>query len=135
MQPPIVSISAGQPVVSVTIVLRKGAAVPVRIDDPGQLLNQHEGKTRGAHLLLGVGNDAFAFIPAAVVSKDANGRDLQIVVPFNSPAKLVVYSSFFKLSDTAGIPLPKTTVTIPVLVQRGQQPTPIRFNVMGGGLP
>ena len=56
--------------------------------------SQNEGKTPGAHLLLGMDNDAFAFRPATVVSQDANGRNHQIVIPFNSPVKLVVYSSF-----------------------------------------
>jgi hypothetical protein len=135
MQPTIVTMSAAQPLSNVTIVLKKGAVVPVRVDDPGQLLTQHEGKMRGAHLLMGISNDASSFAPAVVVSKDPNGRDHQIIIPFNTAVKIVVYSSFFQLSDAAGMPLPKTAVNIPVLVPRGQQPTTIKLSVIGGSLP
>jgi hypothetical protein len=112
--------------------LKKGAAVPIRIDDPSQLLSQHEGKTPGAHLLLGVGNDAFAFRPVSILAQDANGRDHQIIVPFNLPVKLVVHSSFFQLSDATGIPLSRTGAAIPVLVPSGTQPTIIKLKVTGG---
>src|SRR5580704_8971513 len=76
----------------------KGVAVPIRVDDPGLSLSQNEGKTPGAHLLLGVATDALTFHPASVVSTDALGRNQQIVIPFNMPVKLVVNSAFFKLT-------------------------------------
>jgi hypothetical protein len=132
LRPPTVSLSSAQPTAGVTMVLAKGAAVPIRIEDPGQLLSQNEGKTPGAHLLLGVPNDALVFCPASVVSRDATGRNHQIVVPFDSTVKLVVYSSFFRLSDAVGIPLPRTAVHIPVLVPRGRPPTPVALKVTGG---
>src|SRR5258708_35055275 len=58
LQPPAVSLSTTQPSASVTMVMKKGAAVPIRVDDPGRWLAQHKGKTPGAHVLLHVGDDA-----------------------------------------------------------------------------
>jgi len=133
LQPIAVALSDTQPTASVTIVMKKGAAVPIRVDDPGQLLSQHEGKTAGAHLLVGVGNDAFAFAPARVMSQDATGRNLEVVIPFNSTAKISVLSSFFRLADATGLPLPKTGVTIPILVPAGQRPPAITLRVTGVG--
>jgi hypothetical protein len=135
LQSPVVSLPGAERIVSVTMVLKRGVAVPIRVDDPGRLLLQNEGKIPGAHLLLGVENDAFAFRPARVVSEDANGRNHQIVIPFNTPVKLVVHSSFFRLSDAAGVPLPRTAVSIPVIVPPGQQPTAVTLKVTGGSPP
>lgn len=78
--------------------------------------------------------DGFAFVPARVVSRDRNGKDHQVVIPFNSPVRLVVYSSFFQLADEAGVPLAKARSTyIPLTVPAGQQPPAIRLRVTGAG--
>lgn len=112
------------------MILKKGAIIPIRIDDPSQLLSQYEGKVAGAHLLIGVGNDAHAFMPAPIVSQDAVGRNQQVVVPFNSAVNLVVFSSQFHLSST-GMALGKGPTTIPVAVATGQQPAAIVLQVTG----
>ena len=135
LQPPVVSISAAQSTVSVSMVLKRGVAVPIRIDDPVQSLSQNEGKTSGAHLLLGVANDANAFRIAPVVSRDTAGSNRQIVIPFDRPVKLVAFSSFFLLSDANGLPLPRTATAIPVMVPSGQPPPAIRLIVAGGAHP
>ena len=51
---PAATISSSAPHATTTITLKRGAPVPVRVDDVGQLLAQNEGKTAGAGLLLGV---------------------------------------------------------------------------------
>jgi hypothetical protein len=43
------------------MIMKKGAAVPIRVEDPAKLLEQYEGKTPGAHLLLGVFSKARSF--------------------------------------------------------------------------
>lgn len=129
-----VVMSPAQPLATVTMVMKKGAAVSIRLEDPGQLLAQHDGKTPGADVLIGVGNDGSAFLPARVVSRGPNGKDLQVVIPFNSPVRLVVQSSFFQLADESGVPLPKARSTsIPLTVPTGQQPPAIRLRVTGAG--
>jgi len=104
--------------------------VPIRIDDPGQLLTQHLGKTASANLLLGVSSDAFMFHPAPVVSKDPNGRAHHIVIPFDASVNLSVTSGFFKFADAAGQEVGRTgTAIIPIKVPAGQQPTTVRLVV------
>lgn len=132
LQPPLVTLSTGRPNVSVPMVVKKGAEVSIRIVDPGQFLSLNEGRTPGAHLLVGVANDAFVFRPAAILPPGTNGANRQIVIPFNSPRKLVVHSSFFQLSDANGIPLSRTGTTIPVLVPLGTPPAIINLIVTGG---
>jgi len=106
----------------------------VRVDDPDQRLAQHEGKTAGAHLLLGVGSDNFVFHPASIAAQDSMGRNYRILIPFGVPVKLVVNSSFFQLTDAVGLPLSRTSSTlIPVIVPSGQNPGTIRLIVTGGG--
>jgi hypothetical protein len=83
---------------------------------------------------MGVGNAASAFLPAAVISRDSSGRNHQVVIPFNSAVKLVVFGSFFQITDTAGQPLSRTAATaIPLAVAAGQQPPAIQLRVIGAG--
>ena len=133
LQPPAASLSDAQPTVNVTMVLKKGIAVPIRINDPGKILDQNEGKTPGAHLRLGVRNDAAGFQTAPIVSKDQSGRFQQIIIPFNANVNLVAQSSFFHLLDSNGTPLPGEGPSVPVAVAPGQQPSPITLTVAGGG--
>lgn len=130
-----VSLSASQPSPNVTIVLKKGALVIVRVDDPAQLLSIHEGKTPGAHLLMGVGTDSHFFQAAAVASQDGAGRNYQLLIPFDRPINISVGSGFFQLSDATGRVLPKFGNLIPVLVPSGQQPATLRLTVSGRNSP
>lgn len=132
-QPPTLTISSGQPTAALGVVLKKGAIVPVQVDDPGQFLSLHEGATPGAHLLLGVGNDAFSFRLATPMSASATGRNYQIIIPFDVPEKLVVFSSFFKLSDATGLALPGAATAITINVPSGQTPTKVHLAITGGG--
>jgi hypothetical protein len=89
LRPPTVTIARGQRSASVTMELKKGVGVQIRVDDPGRRLIQHEGKSAGAHLLVGGNNDSFGFRPAEVKSQDANGRDYQVLIPYSAPVRLV----------------------------------------------
>ncbi|MGH9660449.1 MAG: carboxypeptidase-like regulatory domain-containing protein [Bryobacteraceae bacterium] len=132
LRPPVVEISRPLRSASVTMVLRKGAVVPIRVDDSGQRLAQHEGKTAGAHLLLGVGSDNLVFRQASIASRDATGANYRILIPFDTALKLIISSSFFQLSDAVGLPLSRSGSTaIPLLVPAGQSPSTIRLIVTG----
>jgi hypothetical protein len=127
-----VSISAGQPTASIEVTLKRGVAVPIRIDDPDRLLSTHEGKTRGAHLMLGVANDARVFRSAKHVSQDVSGQDMHVIIPFNRAIKLVVYSSFFRL-NYAGEELSRSVGRhIPLFVAAGAKAPPIILKIDGG---
>jgi hypothetical protein len=131
---PTVTLSSLTPDASITITLRRGAAVPIRVDDAGQLLAQNEGRTPGAGLLLNVSSPGFFFHPVPLASKDSGGRNYQIVVPFNTALTLVVHPSFYHVNNTNNVSLSQTVSTkIPLFVTAGQQVTPIKFTIMGGG--
>jgi hypothetical protein len=129
---PAATISRTNPNASVTIILKRGAIVPVRIDDAGQLLAQHEGKTRGAGLFLTVSSPGFFFRLVPLVAHDSSGRNYEIVVPYNTPLTLVVQPSYYRVNDASGAALSQSRSTkIPLLVPAGQRIPPIRFTVAG----
>ena len=128
LRPSTVTVSSTQLEAVVPVVLKKGALVPIRIDDASQLLTQHEGTTPGAHLLLGVINDMQALHLARLVSQDTNGRNHEILIPFGASLKLVATSAFFKLAGTTGLALKSS---IPLFVAAGQQPLAITVVVTG----
>lgn len=129
---PTVVVSAAQRRVGMTLVLKRGAAVSVRVDDPSQSLAQNEGKTPGAHLLLGVRTDAGFFRTASVVAQDPKGRDYSVTIPFDAKMNLVVATSFYRLTDATGAPLAASgAAAIPVAVQSGQAPPTLRLAVSG----
>ena len=106
--------------------------MPIRIDDPGQLLAQHEGKTPGAGLFLNISGPGLFFRLVPLVSKDAAGWDYRIVVPFSTPLTVVVHPSFYRLNDALGAALTQNVSTkIPLLVAAGQQVAPIKFSISG----
>lgn len=133
LKPPVTSLSSAQRSANVMAILKKGVAVPVRVDDPGQLLSQHEGKTPGALLLLGVHNDVFVFHPAAVTAHDSSGRNHEIVIPFDTPVKLTAFSSFFQLADANGNALSTGSNAVPVTVPSGTTPNTVKFTIIGRG--
>ncbi|MEK7408932.1 MAG: hypothetical protein AAB225_28040 [Acidobacteriota bacterium] len=129
---PAVSLSNASPTANATIVMKRGVPLRIRVDDAGQLLSRHEGKTPGARLLVGIGSAGYVFRLAPVVSEDSAGRNHQVVIPFDTPLKLVVRSSFFRVNDANALPLARTAATvIPFTVPSGQQVAPIRFTVTG----
>jgi len=132
LQLPAAALSAAQKSATLAVTMKKGVALPIRVDDPSQLLSNHEGKTPGAHLLIGVASDAQVFHHATLVSTDSAGRNYEIVIPFGAPLKLVVNGGFFLLGDTLGQALTRTSSTlISVNVPAGQQPSAIRLAVTG----
>jgi len=85
----------------ITLTMRPGYRLPIRVDDAQGLLNAREGLTPGAHLLIGA-NGRYHFEVANVDSTDAAGCNLSLLVPFDTPATITVRGGFFKLQDAAG---------------------------------
>jgi hypothetical protein len=122
LQVPAAALTAAQKSVSLAVTMKKGVALPIRVDDPTQLLSNNEGKTPGAHLLIGVASDALVFHHATLVSTDSAGRNFEIVIPFGAPINLVVNGGFFLVSNVLGQPLTPTASTlIPVIVAAGHR--------------
>ncbi|MCC6590651.1 MAG: hypothetical protein IT168_28425 [Bryobacterales bacterium] len=112
--------------------MKKAATVSIRLEDPGRLLIQNEGKTPAALVLIGVANDAGWFRSASLASRDVGGRTYQVLIPFNLIVNLSVYSPHFQLADGAGTPLSRTgAARIPVSVAAGQTPATVRLSVTG----
>jgi hypothetical protein len=131
---PTATISRTNPNASVTIILKRGAVVPVRIDDAGQLLAQHEGRTRGAGLFISVSSPGYFFRLVPLVAHDSSGRNYEIVIPYDTPLTLVVHPSFYRVNDASGAVLSQARSTkVPLLVTAGQKISPIRFTVAGTG--
>jgi len=131
---PTATISRSSANASVTITLKRGAAVPIRIDDAGQLLTRHEGRTPGAGLLLSVSGPGLFFRLVPLVSQDSNGRNYQIVIPFGTALTLVVHPSFYHVNNASGVALSQGRSTkIPLLVGAGQQVPPFTFTISGAG--
>lgn len=128
-RPPSVVVSKSQRSSTVTIRLRPAAVLELRVEDPGKRLSEHEGKTPGAHLMLGVVNDASMFREAIQVSRDAGGRSYELVVPLGTPAKILCQSTFFQVLTQSGIPVPKTGLIFFVTIPPGQRPNPIVFRI------
>lgn len=133
--PPAVTLSAAQRTATVLLTMKKGVVLPLRLDDPNHFLSQHEGKTSGAHVLMGVLTDAGLFRGAITTGRDANGRDLRMVIPPNSSAKIVVYSGLFQLADGNGDAIPRAGAKILVSVPSGQQAPPLHVTIKGIGRP
>ncbi len=131
---PIATITPSNANPRLTITLKRGAAVPVRIDDPGQLLPQNEGKKTGAGLLLSVSGPGLFFRLVPLVSQDSAGRNHQIVIPFNTQLTLVVHPSFYHVTNASNVALSQTMSTkTPLLVATGQQAPTFKFTITGAG--
>lgn len=132
LDPPVVSVSAAKKADSVGVVLRLGAALRVRVEDPGQLLAQHEGKTPGANLLVGVEGGSPQFHAAPVVSAESAGRTYQVVIPYGTALWLMVASGLFQLNDALGLPVARTGLAvIPVMATPGQAVPSVNLVVAG----
>jgi len=115
-----VAVSAGQRAVNKAIILKRAAVVSIRVDDPGKLLSQNEGKVQGAHLLIGVRSDKSVFHAASVTANGSAGRSYAVKIPFDAKVDLVVASSFFRINDAAGLPLSINGAAATLLVPSGQ---------------
>lgn len=114
------------------IVLRQGTAVQVRVDDPGGLRSQHEGKTAGAGMMVAIASDGLVLRFVPVISTDAVGRTHQLIVPYERALRLIVQSGFFKVSDSLGVPLRETEATVvPFTVAKGKDLAPIGLRIAG----
>jgi hypothetical protein len=114
---------------SITLTMRQGYRLPIRVDDPQNLLAAHEGKTPGAHLLIGV-HGGYHFETADIDSSDALGRNASVLVPFDVPVSVTVQSRFFKLQDAAGNAM-KSAATQAVTVSSAAATSRLNVKIVG----
>ncbi len=133
------TLSLSQTATNVTLVMKKGAVVTVRIDDPGQLVSPTGTLTKGGYLLLGVTSDSSFFHTLPLLSTDSTGRNYQLVVPFDTAVKFVISSSL-RFVNASGVALAGgVSALIPVTVASGTQAPVLKFVATAvpglGGLP
>jgi len=108
--------------------LRQGRRITVRLDDPQGHLDQHEGKTSGAHLLLGVGFDGLHRTPQ-LITTTRQERVYELLAPVNTPVAVSLHSAFFDFDEDNGTPITRGRSKA---VPGGQTlPATVRFKVTG----
>ena len=133
--PPTITLSDSQALTGVQIALQQGSMVKVQINDPGGYLQANEGKTPGAHLLVGVWTANGLFYPAAMATRGSSGREYRLVVPYSTPLKLSVYSKVFRISDEKKIPVADFGAGTPFQATTGVSLKTIVFNIDGVSQP
>ena len=138
-----VQITAGNMTASSQIRLAQAAVPQVHVDDPSGHLATHEGKTPGASMMVGVTTPS-GFQPLQRIVSNATSREYRLLVPYDKPLNLAVFSSFFKVNDDDGIargaqPVTTGPVKAPVVAplavmvsQRAQAKT-VNLHVVGAG--
>lgn len=113
------------------------------MDDPTGHLATHEGKTPGASMMVGVTTPSgFQHLQKTV--SDATSREYRLLVPYDKPLNLAVFSSFFKVNDDDGIARGAQPVTpgsakaavsapLAVMVSQGAQAKTVNLHVVGAG--
>jgi hypothetical protein len=110
--PPLAIVASATATATIMLTMNPGYLLPIRVNDPQNLLSANEGKPPGAHLLIGV-SGGYHFDEALVDSADSAGRNVSLLVPLGAPIAVTVQSNFFKLQDGSGNALSRTNA-IPV---------------------
>ena len=121
--PVMIKVTAGQNVTGFRIALEQGVPLSIRIDDAAQLLDKNEGKTKGAHLSVGVWPGSKLFQAVPISGKDNKGRDHTVYVPKNEPIKVSVFSKAFRIAEPSQTAVRVTAAT----------GTQVKFTVTGLG--
>ena len=66
---------------------------------PRKLLDKNEGKTKGAHLSVGVWSGSRLFHAVPISGKDNKGRDHTVYVPQNEQIRISVFSKAFRIAE------------------------------------
>jgi hypothetical protein len=129
---PSISLSITYKNVDRDLVLQRGVAVPIEVEDSGQLLVRHEGRTRGARLLIGIRTADYVLRLAPVVHQQDVSRRHEIVIPFDMPVKVIIRSSMFQVRDSGGTLIGRGSATaLPLVIPAGHKVAPIKLMVTG----
>ena len=130
---PTVSIQDEQSTADLKVTLKKGTVVEVRVDDPGRLLAQHEGKTKGAGMMVAIASDGLVLRFVPIAATETAGRTHRLIVPYETPLRLIIQGGSFVVSDSFGIPLKEPEATVlPFTVAKGKDLPP--FGIRLGGI-
>jgi hypothetical protein len=124
-------LNANQMARGVVLTMKPGVALPIQIDDPGVVMDTSEKTRAGAHILVGVATASGGFQPADLKSSDKNGRTSEVLIPFDTPVKVVIHSSLFLLTDAGGTAFSNGHSESSISVLSGRTPTPVTVKVTG----
>jgi hypothetical protein len=103
---PSFTLTDGQPVSGLKIVMAKGAVLTVHLDDPDGLLNKSVAGPVdfdcAVHVVTSKGIHQFA----AIQANNARGRDHVITIPYGTPVTLKVVTAHLTITDKSGGPVP-----------------------------
>jgi hypothetical protein len=123
-----VPLTPGENQQGIIVPVRHGHPLKVRVNDPNALLPAPIGATAANHLAIHVIGPSGLAQPVLIAAQDAKGRDHMLVVPYDTPLKLLVHSTTFVLKDATGNDLAETTTTSFTATQAGPPPLFV-FNV------
>ena len=93
-------VSGSQP--QMDLVLTRGVTVTIRVEDPGQHLDKHVGKTKDADFALGFLTALNLYQPARLRSKRADEQIYEIQLPAGVSHRVLASSKYFDVEDVSG---------------------------------
>ena len=122
------TLSAGQTISDVKIVMAKGPVLQVHINDPMSLLTPVAGPV-DQNLQIHVVTSKGIHYSAPIQSSTTVGRDLALTIPFATPVTLRVVGAHVTVNDQSGktFSTPGTAINVPA----GTAPAVIQLNVTG----
>jgi hypothetical protein len=114
---PRVTVVNGQTVTVPKIQLQPSADLYVRVNDLKGNYAATLGKAPGASLMLAVHAPGGMLIPIPTTASDSAGFDAHLPIPPGTTVSVVVFSSYFSLTDSNGAAISKSTgLQFPVLI-------------------
>ena len=89
---------AGQAKLDAIITVKRGHLLTIRVNDPAKLLPAAAGKIDG-NLSLRIAGPSNLPQEILISGKDATGRTHSIVIPYDTPHRLMIHTSGFALKD------------------------------------
>jgi len=124
-----VSLAPGENRQGVNLPLKHGYLLKVRVNDPGRLLPPAVGKTAGNHLYITLAAPSSLGQHVPIIGEDSAGRDHGIVIPYDTPHKLVIHSSTFVVQDGNGRDI-NASAASDVRAERGAAPQTFVVNII-----
>jgi hypothetical protein len=114
----LVPIAAGQQTASITLTLRTGAMLRIRLNDPQGLLPSPTAVTSGTvsssapSVRFGLWSSDGRYHAAIQVSSDSMGQNHQVLLPLNAALNFSVQATGIQVLDQSGNPLPVAAPSI-----------------------
>jgi hypothetical protein len=134
---PQVTVKGNLTVSGVQVKVKKGATVPIRLNDATSALQSKAPNLPDPHVMIGVFSPFGGFLPAVRTGKDNNGQDHQILIPTDNRFDLYISSPHVEMNDDKGAKVPPGGVRIPLQASSASQKplSPVTITVTGAKKP